>query len=84
MLFALRSKLRAHAKRAARGERSEGGFEDVTKMVDDMFVIEGKEQEADDKKKPWCNTEFEGSDREDQPLDVQTALPDRRRNIAPR
>merc|ERR1719375_240748 len=65
MLFALRSKLRTHAKRAARGERSEGGFEDVTKMVDDMVVIEGKEQDADDHKQPWCNGEFEKSDREE-------------------
>merc|ERR1719375_2968722 len=64
MLFALRSKLRTHAKRAARGERSEGGFEDVTKMVDDMVVIEGKEQDADDHKQPWCNGEFEKSEIE--------------------
>jgi len=68
MLFTLHSKLNSQAKQRSRDGRrlaSAGGFEEVTKMVDDMVEIEGKEQEADDKKKPWCNTEFDKSDREE-------------------
>jgi len=34
-------------------------------MVDDMIVIEGKEQASDDKTKPWCNGEFDKSAREE-------------------
>merc|ERR1719399_1646121 len=33
-------------------------------MVDDMVVLEGKEQADDDKQMPWCNGEFEKTDRE--------------------
>merc|ERR1719230_1874539 len=65
MLFMLNSKLKLHAKRRARGRSALEGFEDVTKMVDDMVTLEGEEQEADNKKQPWCNGEFEKSDREE-------------------
>merc|ERR1719399_51524 len=34
-------------------------------MVDDMVVLEGKEQADDDKQMPWCNGEFEKTDREE-------------------
>jgi len=59
LLFALKSKL----KRSSRSG-SHGGFEAVTKMIDDLVVVEAKEQETDDKEKPWCNGEFEKADRE--------------------
>merc|ERR1719399_774302 len=34
-------------------------------MVDDMVTIESKEQGEDDTHKPWCNGEFDKSDREE-------------------
>merc|ERR1719235_1260926 len=71
MLFMLNSKLKLHAKRRARGQNSLQGFEDVTKMVDDMVKLEGDEQEADNKKQPWCNGEFEKSDREEKSEKVE-------------
>merc|ERR1719420_1642481 len=66
MLFSIRSKLKVHSKRLSRGESSmSGGFDEVSKMVDDMVEVEGKEQEADNTKQPWCNGEFEKSEREE-------------------
>merc|ERR1719388_486734 len=66
MLFSLRSKLKVHSKRLSRGESSaSGGFDEVTHMVDEMVEVEGKEQEADNTKQPWCNGEFEKSEREE-------------------
>jgi len=62
MLFTLKSRVRQHARGTA---RDAGGFDEVTKMVDDMVVLEGKEQAEDDKQMPWCNGEFEKSDREE-------------------
>ena len=59
MLFTLKSKLRRSSRSGAHG-----GFESVTKMIDDLVGVEAKEQETDDKEKPWCNGEFEKSDTE--------------------
>jgi len=37
-------------------------FDKVVKMIDDMVVLLGKEQEADDKKKEYCAAEFDKAD----------------------
>merc|ERR1719388_514514 len=37
-------------------------FDKVVKMIDDMVVLLGKEQEADDKKKAYCEEEFDKAD----------------------
>merc|ERR1719163_1382135 len=66
MLYTLNSKINSRVKQHNRGRNmASGGFDEVTKMVDDMVEIEGKEQEADNKKMPWCNGEFEKNDREE-------------------
>merc|ERR1719240_347077 len=36
-------------------------FEKVIKMIDDMVVLLGEEQKADDKQKAWCESEFEAA-----------------------
>jgi len=63
MLFSLSSKLKYHAKH--RETFTALKFEEVTKMVDDMVTIEGKEQTEDDHQFPWCNGEFDKSANED-------------------
>merc|ERR1719201_2106 len=63
MLFSLSSKLKYHAKH--RETFSALKFEEVTKMVDDMVTIEGKEQTEDDHQFPWCNGEFDKSANEE-------------------
>merc|ERR550514_2215019 len=66
MLFTLNSKLASHAKAYGSSSfNSRGNFDEVTKMVDDMVTLEGKEQADDDHQMPWCNGEFEKSDREE-------------------
>merc|ERR1719313_2157201 len=60
MLFTLKSKLRRSSRSGAHG-----GFESVTKMIDDLVGVEAKEQEQDDTEKPWCNGEFEKSAKEE-------------------
>merc|ERR1719443_2599302 len=37
-------------------------FDKVVKMIDDMVVLLGKEQVADDKKKAYCEAEFDKAD----------------------
>merc|ERR1719171_1124579 len=64
MLFTLKSKLSLKSKNGA-SVLSAGNFDEVTKMVDDMVTIESKEQDGDDKAKPWCNGEFDKSEREE-------------------
>merc|ERR1719456_735428 len=66
MLYTLNSKINSRVKQHNRGRNMlAGGFDEVTKMVDDMVEIEGKEQDADNKKMPWCNGEFDKNDREE-------------------
>merc|ERR1719456_2233118 len=67
LLFTLNSKVNMQVKQRARGRRAAAGgnIDEVTKMVDDMVVLEGKEQQGDDKQMPWCNGEFEKSAREE-------------------
>merc|ERR1719375_2598022 len=63
MLFSLNANLKLQAKQHARGRGD--GFGKVMEMVDDMVTLEGKEQQDDDKQMPWCNGEFEKSDRDE-------------------
>merc|ERR1719171_200557 len=66
MLYTLNSKINSRVKQHNRGRNMLArGFDEVTKMVDDMVEIEGKEQDADNKKMPWCNGEFDKNDREE-------------------
>merc|ERR1719335_989000 len=50
MLYTLGSKLK---------HQSAGAFDDVTKMIDDMVVLLGKQQKEDEKQKSYCEDEFE-------------------------
>jgi len=50
MLYTLNSKLKL---------KSKGGFGEVVKMIDDMVVLLGKQQQEDDKQKEWCAGEFD-------------------------
>merc|ERR1719364_687491 len=59
-LYTIRSKLRHQARLMEKAD-----FGNVTGMVDDMIVLEGKEQGDDDHQKPWCNGEFEKEEREE-------------------
>merc|ERR1719388_639105 len=45
---------------ALRGK--EVNFDKVVKMIDDMVVLLGKEQTADDEKKAYCEAEFDKAD----------------------
>merc|ERR1719333_1540540 len=63
MLFTLSSKLKHHAKHKTTFTAMK--FDEVTKMVDDMVEIEGKEQAEDDTEKPWCNGEFDKASKEE-------------------
>jgi len=38
------------------------GFDKIIKLIDDLFVTLGKEQEDDDKHRDWCNVEFSNAD----------------------
>merc|ERR1719247_1192549 len=37
-------------------------FDKIIKMIDDLVVVLGDEQKADEEQKEWCETEFETSD----------------------
>merc|ERR1719265_2012406 len=50
LLYTLGSKLKL---------KSAGGFDEVTKMIDDMVVLLGKQQKEDEKQKAYCEGEFE-------------------------
>jgi chromosome segregation ATPase len=50
LLYTLGSKLKM---------KSTGGFDDVTKMIDDMIVLLGKQQTEDEKQKAYCEGEFD-------------------------
>merc|ERR1719261_1940459 len=39
--------------------KSAGGFDEVTKMIDDMIVLLGKNGADDEKQKAYCESEFE-------------------------
>jgi len=64
MLFTMRSKLKSHA-----GVQK---FEEIKKMIDDMVVLLGKQQDEDDKTKEFCREEFDKAD--DEQMAAKTAL----------
>merc|ERR1719207_43478 len=45
-------------------------FDKVIKMIDDMVVLLGKEQVADDEKKAYCEAEFDKADDEEKELNI--------------
>merc|ERR1719161_2093368 len=45
-------------------------FEKVIKMIDDMVVLLGKEQVADDEKKAWCEAELDKAEDEEKQLNI--------------
>jgi len=55
ILFALNSKLKLHGKGKTQN------LAGIIKMIDDMVVLLGKDQEDDEKHKEFCETEFEKS-----------------------
>jgi len=63
MFMTLSSKLSHQLRLYAKGKAR--NFDEVIGMVDNMVELEGKEQGADDKEKPWCNGEFDKKDREE-------------------
>merc|ERR1712060_239049 len=56
---------------ALRGQSK--GFEKVVKMIDDMVVLLGKEQVADDDKKAYCEAELDKAEDKLKGLNTQTA-----------
>merc|ERR1719222_1187545 len=49
------------------------GFEKVIKMIDDMVVLLGKEQVADDDKKAYCEAELDKAEDKLKGLNIKTA-----------
>merc|ERR1712226_1555597 len=56
---------------ALRGQSK--GFEKVVKMIDDMVVLLGKEQVADDDKKAFCEAELDKAEDKLKGLDIKIA-----------
>merc|ERR1712039_985591 len=56
---------------ALRGQSK--GFEKIVKMIDDMVVLLGKEQVADDEKKAWCEAELDKAEDKLKGLNIKTA-----------
>merc|ERR1719386_116505 len=70
---------------ALRG-KSEGGFDKVIKMIDDMTVQLGEDQKADAAKKDYCLKEFDTSEDKKKELtntieDIDTAIEDAEESI---
>jgi len=59
MLLSLNSKLKRHTR-----GRSKGNFDEISKMIEDMIGVLGKETVEDEKQKEWCQTEFDEADDE--------------------
>merc|ERR1719160_164436 len=59
MLATLNSKIRMGATGHAQK------FEEIKKMIDDMVVLLGKQQDEDDKQKEWCRGELDKAADED-------------------
>merc|ERR1719335_2041127 len=56
ILYTLNSKLKL---------KSKSGFAEVIKMIDDMVVLLGKQQDEDDKSKEFCEAEFDKAEDEE-------------------
>merc|ERR1719155_37628 len=50
------------------------GFEKIIKMIDELVVVLGKEQKADDDKNQYCDAEFDKSEdkAKELKLDIET------------
>merc|ERR1719409_370960 len=59
MLTSLKSKIRLGITSGAHK------FEEIVKMIDDMVVLLGKQQDEDDKMKEWCRVEFDKAEDEE-------------------
>merc|ERR1719395_350777 len=63
------------------------GFEKVITMIDDLVELLAKEQEEDDKKKAWCESELDTSDDKKKALehditDLEKAIADAEETLA--
>merc|ERR1719161_3015718 len=56
----MNSKLKLQSK-----GKGKGGMEEVVKMIDDMVVLLGKQQDEDDKQKEYCEAEFDKAEDEE-------------------
>jgi len=66
---AMKTKLRYQEKAKLHGKADLSGavdFTEITKMVDDMIEVLGKQQDADSKHKVWCDGELEKNADESQ------------------
>merc|ERR1712160_134159 len=54
--------------------RSQGSFDKVVKMIDEMVALLGKEQKDDDDKKAYCEAEIDTT--EDKHKDLEQTLSD--------
>merc|ERR1719217_2068163 len=59
MLMSLKSKIRLGSTSGAHK------FEEIVKMIDDMVILLGKQQDEDDKMKEWCRGEFDKAEDEE-------------------
>jgi predicted nucleic acid-binding Zn-ribbon protein len=59
MLMSLKSKIRLGSTSGAHK------FEEIVKMIDDMVVLLGKQQDEDDKMKEWCRVELDKAEDEE-------------------
>merc|ERR1719161_2841507 len=59
MLVSLKSKIRLGTTSGAHK------FEEIVKMIDDMVVLLGKQQDEDDKMKEWCRGELDKAEDEE-------------------
>jgi chromosome segregation ATPase len=55
MLYTMQSKIRLAGKHGHKMQK----FDEITKMIDDMVTLLGKEQKDDDKQKEFCRDEFD-------------------------
>merc|ERR1719262_160359 len=55
MLYTMSSKIRLSNKHGHKFQK----FDEITKMIDDMVTLLGKEQKDDDKQKEFCRDEFD-------------------------
>merc|ERR1719262_832349 len=61
MLYTMSSKIRLSNKHGHKVQK----FDEITKMIDDMIALLGKEQKDDDKQKEFCRDEFDKAEDEE-------------------
>jgi len=65
MFLSMGSKIRLASKGGTRK------FQEVVKMIDDMVILLGKQQNEDDKMKEWCRSEFDKADDEEKKVKTE-------------